>query len=224
MEISQDSKEIIARFKEIKKLKTDTELAEFLGIKQNTISTWKSRNTIDLSKIIEECNVRESMYVLYGEDITELENIAYRDTVNEADEKNIKNDFVTIPLMSGRISAGTGLLAQEGADTCMCFRKEWINKKGDPKNMSLIMVSGDSMQPTLSNGDVVLIDHSRNYIHDYGIYAICVDDSILIKRLQPFGNKVQIISDNSKYPPLVLDAADVVINGKALWYAHDLSD
>jgi len=139
-------------------------------------------------------------------------------------ENRIPDDFVTVPLMHGRISAGTGLLAQEGVDTCMCFRKEWIIRKGDPKDMSLIMVSGDSMEPTLSNGDVVLIDHSRNYLHDYGIYAICVDDSILIKRLQPFGNKVQIISDNSKYPPIILDAADISINGKALWYAHDLSD
>jgi len=139
-------------------------------------------------------------------------------------ENKIPDDFVTVPLMYGRISAGTGLLAQEGVDTCMCFRKEWIIRKGNPQNMSLIMVSGDSMEPTLSNGDVVLIDHSRNYLHDYGIYAICVDDSVLIKRLQPFGNKVQIISDNSKYPPIILDAAEISINGKALWYAHDLSD
>lgn len=90
--------------------------------------------------------------------------------------------------------------------------------------MSLIIVSGDSMEPTLSNGDIVLIDHSRNYIHDFGIYAISVDDAILIKRLQPFGSKVQIISDNSKYPPIIVDATELVINGKALWYGHDLSD
>lgn len=197
---------------------TQTAFAEPLGFKYFKIKDMeadKLKVTPEIAEAIEEKYSINLRWLLTGKGQM-FEVLTF--------ENKIPDDFVTIPLMSGRISAGTGLLAQEGVDTCMCFRKEWIIRKGDPQNMSLIMVSGDSMEPTLSNGDVVLIDHSRNYLHDYGIYAISVDDSVLIKRLQPFGNKVQIISDNSKYPPLVLDAADVVINGKALWYAHDLSD
>lgn len=134
------------------------------------------------------------------------------------------NDFVTVPLMSGRISAGVGVSADTSIESCMCFRRDWIRRKGDPDNMSLIRVSGDSMEPTLSNGDIVLIDHSRNYISDFGMYAISVDNSIMIKRLQPYADKVQIISDNPKYPPLTVQSHEVVINGKALWYAHDIGE
>jgi len=198
---------------------TQTRMAEILGVHLQTLSRYERG----------ELNPSADFLIALAERLGVSERWLLSDKGQMFEvltfENKIPDDFVTIPLMNGRISAGTGLLAQDGVtDTCMCFRKEWINRKGDPQTMSLIMVSGDSMEPTLSNGDVVLIDHSRNYLHDYGIYAISVDDSVLIKRLQPFGNKVQIISDNSKYPPLVLDAADVVINGKALWYAHDLSD
>jgi phage repressor protein C with HTH and peptisase S24 domain len=122
------------------------------------------------------------------------------------------------------ISAGTGTLPDASQEDLYFFRKDWINRKGNPDTMSLIRVSGDSMEPTLSKGDIVLVDHSRKHINDFGIYAICVDDSIMIKRLQPFGKKVMIISDNQKYPALEVHAADITVNGKALWYAHDLSD
>ena len=52
--------------------------------------------------------------------------------------------------------------------------------------MSIIKVSGDSMEPTLFSGDIVLVDHNRNYIDPQGgIYAIAMDDDvIMIKRLQ----------------------------------------
>lgn len=139
-------------------------------------------------------------------------------------EATIPHDFVTVPVVNGRISAGTGVVAPDSIESCMCFRKDWICRKGDPKNMSLVFVSGDSMEDTISNGDMVLVDHSKNYIHDGGLYAICVDDAVFIKRLQPFGNKIQIISDNTKYPPLLVDASALTINGKAIWYGHDLSD
>ena len=37
-------------------IKTDSEFAEFLGVKQPTVSTWRKRNTIDYDLIITKCN------------------------------------------------------------------------------------------------------------------------------------------------------------------------
>jgi phage repressor protein C with HTH and peptisase S24 domain len=71
-------------------------------------------------------------------------------------------------------------------DIKIAFRRDWIKKKGSPGNMSLIKVSGDSMQSTLLSGDIVLVDHGHNYIDPQGgIYAIAVDGEIMIKRVQP---------------------------------------
>ncbi len=132
--------------------------------------------------------------------------------------------YLEIPVVSGRIAAGQGFSPDCTIETYLSFRADWVRQKGSPETMSLIRVSGDSMEPTLSHGDVVLIDHSRNYIDSFGVYAISIDDHIMIKRLMLIGDKIHIVSDNSKYPPLVLQADEVTINGKAIWYAHEIKN
>lgn len=52
---AQFAKNIIKRLKKTLKIDTDTSLSEILDIKPNTISSWKKRNTLDYSKIIEKC-------------------------------------------------------------------------------------------------------------------------------------------------------------------------
>jgi phage repressor protein C with HTH and peptisase S24 domain len=91
--------------------------------------------------------------------------------------------------------------------------------------MSLIKVGGDSMEPTLLSGDLVLVDHSRTAIASQGgIYAISIDREILIKRLHLLyqDSKIHVISDNKQYPPQEIDADKLIINGKVIWYAREI--
>jgi phage repressor protein C with HTH and peptisase S24 domain len=91
--------------------------------------------------------------------------------------------------------------------------------------MSLIRVSGDSMEPTLLSGDLVLVDHGRQHIDPQGgIYAISMDHEIMIKRIQILYYKkvLKIISDNNKYEPFEAAADQVNINGKVIWYGREL--
>lgn len=48
---------VIDRLKTALSLRTDIELAEYLCVKQNTISGWKARDTLDYKKIIEICDI-----------------------------------------------------------------------------------------------------------------------------------------------------------------------
>ncbi len=132
--------------------------------------------------------------------------------------------FVLISQVNGRISAGAGLLPDDSVDIKIAFRRDWIKKKGNPENMSLIKVPGDSMQPTLLSGDIALVDHGHNYIDPQGgIYAIAVDGEIMIKRVQPIpGGKILVISDNKNYERLEMDSGQSHINGKVIWYAREL--
>jgi phage repressor protein C with HTH and peptisase S24 domain len=136
-----------------------------------------------------------------------------------------KDEFVNIPRFSDRISAGGGLVPINNIDIKVAFRRDWIFKKGDPTQMSLISVSGDSMYPTLMAGDLVLINHGYNYLDPQGgLYAIALGDLILIKRLQilyPSG-KVRIISDNEKYDSFDLSQEEVKINGRVIWFGREL--
>lgn len=135
-------------------------------------------------------------------------------------------DYVFIRQMNGRISAGVGILPDNTADVQAAFRRDWITKKGSkPESMSLIKVDGDSMEPTLVSGDLVLVDHARNVVAAQGgIYAITLGHQIMIKRIQVLHDqgKYRIISDNKQYPPQETDAEKVAINGKILWFAREM--
>jgi phage repressor protein C with HTH and peptisase S24 domain len=140
-------------------------------------------------------------------------------------EKADVEDFVYVPVVSGRISAGGGLIPDTSIELRLAFRRDWIQRHGDPRNMSLIRVSGDSMEPTLYSGDIVLVDHNRNYIDPQGgIYAIAIDDIIMIKRLQMIypAMKIRIISDNPRYETFELEPDRVVINGKVIWFGREI--
>jgi phage repressor protein C with HTH and peptisase S24 domain len=135
------------------------------------------------------------------------------------------DEFVYVPQMKSLISAGGGLIPDTMIEMKIAFRRDWIQRKGNPENMSLIRATGDSMEPTLKPGDIVLIDHSRNDVDPHGgIYAIAVDGQIMIKRLQILypSKKIKIISDNAKYESTEVDSDHLNINGKVIWYGREL--
>jgi phage repressor protein C with HTH and peptisase S24 domain len=136
------------------------------------------------------------------------------------------NDFVLIRQVNGKISAGNGFLPDDSVDIQAAFRKDWIKRKGGkPDRMSLIKVDGDSMEPTLLSGDLVLVDHSRDTIASQGgIYAIAIDDEIMIKRVQPVfpDGKLRVISDNKQYDPFEIETGRVRVNGKVIWFAREM--
>jgi phage repressor protein C with HTH and peptisase S24 domain len=136
------------------------------------------------------------------------------------------DDFVFIRQVNGKISAGGGLMPDNSVDLQCAFRKDWIEKRGGkPSNMSLIKVSGDSMVPTLLPGDLVLVDHSRTTVTlQGGIYAISIDQEIMIKRIQVLfhENKLRILSDNTHYESIEADPDKVKINGKVIWFGREM--
>ena len=62
-----DKSKIIREIKLYLGFKNDTELADFLGIKQNTLSTWKSRNTMDYDLVISKCDFIDANWLLTGQ-------------------------------------------------------------------------------------------------------------------------------------------------------------
>jgi phage repressor protein C with HTH and peptisase S24 domain len=135
------------------------------------------------------------------------------------------DDFVFIRQRNGSISAGAGLVPDDSTDLLCAFRKDYIKRRGGkPESMSLIHVQGDSMAPTLLDRDLVLVNHGRSSIAPQGgIYAISINDQIMIKRIQPiFPDKLLVISDNKQYPAQEIAAENIRVNGKVIWYARDL--
>ncbi len=114
--------------------------------------------------------------------------------------------MVEIPTLDVDASAGFGAIAtSENRQNRMGFDEKWLRKITPAKapSLSLIRVMGDSMEPTLSNGDDVLVDASDHgsRLRD-GVYVIRSDDALVVKRiaLGPSGKLITIASDNAAYP------------------------
>lgn len=61
-----DKSLIIKKIKSYLNIKTDSDFADFLGVKQPTISSWKARNTLDYELIITKCNDIDANWLLTG--------------------------------------------------------------------------------------------------------------------------------------------------------------
>jgi phage repressor protein C with HTH and peptisase S24 domain len=90
--------------------------------------------------------------------------------------------------------------------------------KTTPEKLRLHAVSGDSMEPTLRHGDLVLVDISAQS-GDYrdGIWMLGIGDAVKLKRLQRIGvRQYTVSSDNKKYPEFSLDETAALL-GRVIW-------
>jgi transcriptional regulator with XRE-family HTH domain/SOS-response transcriptional repressor LexA len=103
-----------------------------------------------------------------------------------------------IPLLDQRLSAGPGACLPEGDEAKALIRVPgYLAQYGE--NIAALEVDGDSMEPTLHRGDMVVCD-SCGWSGE-GIYAVRMGGSGFVKRITKRPGKVVVISDNSKYPP-----------------------
>lgn len=138
-------------------------------------------------------------------------------------------DLVPVPVLDVRASAGHGAYDQgEARQGAIRFDPGWLRAltHGPTDGLSIIQVSGESMMPTLADGDEVIVDQRDGVgrLRD-GIYVLRLDDSLMIKRLArgPAGTGVSILSDNPHYPSWQdIDPARVDIVGRVLWYGRKL--
>ncbi len=137
-------------------------------------------------------------------------------------------DLVMVPRYDVQASAGAGcLIHSELIVDHLAFRQEWVSKMGlTRQKLALIEVHGDSMEPALKNGDLVLIDLRTSGLAADGIYVVQHRGNLLVKRIQcKFDGTVVIKSDNPAYEAEVLrpsDAEELVVVGRVVWFGRGL--
>ena len=116
----------------------------------------------------------------------------------------------------------------ENSQTRFGFDERWLKKLTPSKSssLSIVRVLGDSMEPTLSHRDEVLVDASDHgaRLRD-GIYILRSDDMLVVKRvaLKPGGKQITISSDNTAYPTWDdVDRASIHIVGRVIWFCRAL--
>jgi phage repressor protein C with HTH and peptisase S24 domain len=123
-----------------------------------------------------------------------------------ADEPRVTEGLVSIKRHPVFASAGPGAIVNEGVGKpYFGFDERWLKAlTGTPaSNLSIVRVEGDSMSPTLNDGDDILVDlgDCGERLRD-GIYVLRIDDALVVKRLalSPMGRRVTVQSDNPAYP------------------------
>ena len=87
-----------------------------------------------------------------------------------------------------------------------------------PKNIKMIKAMGDSMSPTINDGDWCFVDISFKSAISDGIYLIRNKSGIAIKRLQiGFTDNVVVKSDNPCYDPDNVNLTDVNVVGRVIY-------
>lgn len=85
--------------------------------------------------------------------------------------------------------------------------KAWLDaRRLKAKNCAMFLVSGDSMYPTLKDGEEIIVDRSKKDLKDGKIFVLNNDGAMLVKKVQITYNGVTLISQNAEYAPIELDA------------------
>jgi len=136
--------------------------------------------------------------------------------------------FSMIPFYDVEASAGAGSLVEQELKTSeMAFRKDWLRFKGlQISKCALIKAKGDSMEPTIHDGDLLLVDTSIDAIKDDSIYIVQTEHHLIVKRIQQdWDGSLIVISDNPRYEKRIIGSEqvkEVKIAGRVRWYGHEI--
>lgn len=205
-----------------------------IGLSAQAASNWKKgkigRDTIE--KLAELLKV-DAGWLLTGNG---AENIQQTDGTPvvawESPEDLDPNTYVIIPHVDVKFSAGNGHLAAyepSHKDVGSAQLLSWVHKKKvSPKNLITVDIDGDSMEPNIKSGSVVMLDKSINTIEQVQsgkVYAIRYGNELKIKRLsRRFDAALIIDSDNPQYQREIVEPDQlehISIIGKYVSHSYD---
>ncbi|WP_093742099.1 XRE family transcriptional regulator [Sulfitobacter delicatus] len=193
--------------------------AEPLGVSADKI------RHIETGKQRADHEVLGALRTVYGVDLNEL----FEGEIGSETGTASAPSFVTVPKYTVSASAGNGgsFVSDPLEITHYAFQESWIKGKGlDPKMLHIVRVKGDSMEPKLIDGDLILVDRAQAMPSDGSTYVVRIWDELVVKHVQRTGkDSISLISANKVYPPreldLPLDEASFEIIGRVVASMHE---
>ena len=188
---------------------TEAELSRRIGFTQAGINGWKVKGAIPRADIaLKTANVLDTTveYLING-------------TINIGKS----NNSFLIPILNQELSAGHGdLLPDTDVVEGLLSLPLWLRKRFG-NNLAALYVHGDSMSPTLKDGDLVVCD-SLGWDKSDGVYAIRMNGNGYVKRIQVGNGKILVKSDNPSYDTIEepLDSDCIQVIGKVRLVVHEV--
>lgn len=199
---------------------SQSHLGKLVGLSQQQIGRIENGSPITLdnaSKLSEVLGIDRALLLPDGFLPSHIEGVS---AIASKITSVFKKDEVTIEMIDVTACCGDGIdnLPEK---TCGHWRLPIAEFKSitssNPENLRMLRVQGDSMQPTINEGDWVWVDTSNNYIGSDGMYLIRMATGLAVKRLQSGLSNVVIKSDNPTYSDITADVGEVKIIGKVVY-------
>jgi transcriptional regulator with XRE-family HTH domain len=143
-----------------------------------------------------------------------------------AAENDPNAEFVTVRRVDVRLSAGKGnVVLSEDEKSRLSFRADFLASAGAGAEHSVsVSVDGQSMEPTLPDKSIILINVKAKSIVNGKIYAFRCDGKLLVKRLHKKGAEIVAKSDNPDFEDIDigLHCEDFEVIGRAFWMGTKL--
>ena len=120
-------------------------------------------------------------------------------------------------------SAGPGALSGDDPSAApMLLDPRLIETLGlDPARAAMLRARGDSMEPTIADGDQIVVDERDVRVTaNPAVFVLRIDGVLLVKRVSRRAEGVRVASDNPAYPAFVAEGAEII--GRVVWLARVL--
>ena len=131
--------------------------------------------------------------------------------------------FVLLPKRAESAAAGAATPPPATGSEFIAFSNSWIREALhlEPDELALETAVGESMHPTLSDQDLLLVDCGDRKLREFGVYILEYAGERLVKRVQrKLDGSLLLISDNAIYEPERIPserANEVVVIGRVVW-------
>ena len=175
------------------------QLADFLGVTTAAVSQWvtggnKPTRPDKIEEFFETLDIdfRVTPWWLFNGG--ELPKRRGQDDVFD------QNKYVVVPSIDIKACCGNGYAIEfESVSGGFAFRKEWVTRMGlDGHNLEVIRASGKSMEPTIFDGNILLVDRSDTILSrtKAKIYVVGYDGDVMIKRVKLEEDAIILSADN----------------------------
>lgn len=205
---------------------TQTELAEKVGIKQQSIASIENGDTKNPRKIFElatalKCSMQWLKTGEHESNATSLEGLSLWD-----DDDGDDDDDVYLPFFKeAQLAAGNGRVVELDCDgRRLKFSLRSLRKLGvTPENAACMSVWGNSMEPVLPDGATVAINTGNTEIKDGKIYALDHEGMARVKIVYRLpGGGIRLRSFNTdEFPDEFYygeDSNKIKVVGAVFWY------
>ena len=120
-------------------------------------------------------------------------------------------------------AGGGALFDQESIVGRLSFRRAWLDRHAiDATQAAVISVTGESMEPTLPDGCVILVDRARRRRRADQVFVVRTNDGLVVKRARrDVGHGWVLSSDNPRWSPVPWPT-DTDVVGEVRWMARTL--